>query len=488
MEASREDQGRTQPAENPASTGPNVPLSVGIILLALAVVVWVIPRPEAVKPEGWRLLAFFLATILALMLRPIASGAAVLLAVSLIIATRTLPVSKALAGYSDANVWLVVAAFLIARSLIKTGLARRIALSFVRRLGHSTLGLAYSIVFSDVVLATIIPSNTARSGGVILPIARSMAEVYHSHPGATGGLLGTFLMLALYQGDVIASAMFLTGQVSNPLGADLATKMAHVPVDYVRWVQVALLPGLVSLAVIPWVVFRLTKPGIVRTPAAAEFGRKELEAMGPRTLRENIALVVFLSVCGLWITSRWHSLSTATVALLGVSALFVTGVLAWHEALEERAAWDVFVWYGGIVGMAAALNESGVTTEFARRVSGWFPGWDWFWVLLFISLIYFYAHYAFASITAHMMSMYPPFLGVLLVLGAPPGLAAFLLLFLTNLAAGLTHYGTVPAPIIFGTGYVPLGVWWKVGFLASLVNIAIWLTVGMVWWKVLGLW
>ena len=108
--------------------------------------------------------------------------------------------------------------------------------------------------------------------------------------------------------------------------------------------------------------------------------------------------------------------------------------------------------------------------------------------MLLIALVYFYAHYGFASLSAHMASMFPPFLSVLLVLGAPPGLAAFLLLFFTNLDAGLTHYGTVPAPIIFGTGYVSHGLWWKVGLLIALVNIFIWLTVGMVWWKFIGLW
>ena len=488
MEASREEGGSYEPRKPAVFAGFRVPISAAFILLVTVILLWVIPKPQAVRPEAWRLLAFFVATILGFLLRPAPSGVVVLVILSLVMATGTLPVAKALAGYADANVWLLVAAFLIARVLIRTGMARRVALHFVRRLGHSTLGLGYSLVFSDVVLASVIPSNTARNGGVMLPIARSLAELYHSNPGVSSGLLGTFLMVALYQGEVIASAMFMTGNVSNPVGADLATKIAHVPVDYLRWIEASLLPGLVSIAVVPWIVFRLTQPGIVSTPAAAEFARKELEAMGGRSLQENIALVVFLSVCGLWVTARWHSLSTTTVAFLGVSALFLTGILTWREAVEEHAAWDVFVWYGGIVGMAAGLNESGITTEFARWVSSWFSGWDWFWALFLIGLIYFYAHYGFASITAHMLSMYPPFLGVLLALGAPPELAAFFLLYFTNLDAGLTHYGTVPAPIIFGVGYVSQELWWKVGFLVSLVNIAIWMTVGLAWWKLLGLW
>ncbi len=102
-------------------------------------------------------------------------------------------------------------------------------------------------------------------------------------------------------------------------------------------------------------IFRITKPGIARTPAAAEFARKELQDMGPRSLQENIVLAVFIAVCGLWITARFHSFTTTTVALLGVSALLVSGILTWRDALEEHAAWDVFIWYGGLFAMGECI-------------------------------------------------------------------------------------------------------------------------------------
>ena len=160
-----------------ARTRRQIFVSVAIILAVMALILFAVPRPEGIKPEGWRLLAIFAGTILALMLRPLPGGAAVLLGITAIIATGTLPLGKALSGYSDSNAWLILAAFFIGRGLIKAGLARRIALYFVRRIGHTSLGLAYSVIFSDVVLACVIPSNAARSGGVILPITRSLAEI-----------------------------------------------------------------------------------------------------------------------------------------------------------------------------------------------------------------------------------------------------------------------------------------------------------------------
>ena len=106
----------------------------------------------------------------------------------------------------------------------------------------------------------------------------------------------------------------------------------------------------------------------------------------------------------------------------------------------------------------------------------------------FVLLVYFYAHYAFASITAHATAMYLPFLAVILAAGAPPFAAALLLAYCSNLMAGLTHYGTTPGPIYFGAGYVRQQTWWWLGFVASVPNIVIWATVGFLWWKLLGWW
>ncbi len=193
----------------------------GMVALAAVycAVVYLIPKPAAVKPEGWRLTGIFIATIAGSVIQPIPGGALVLLAVTLAAIFGGLTVEQALAGYADKTVWLVMAAFFISRALINTGLARRIALFFVRMFGKSSLGVSYALALSDLVLAGVIPSNGARSGGVILPIVRSIAELYGSKPGATAALLGSFLMPAVYQSVCVTSAMFYTGQASNPLAA-----------------------------------------------------------------------------------------------------------------------------------------------------------------------------------------------------------------------------------------------------------------------------
>lgn len=86
----------------------------------------------------------------------------------------------------------------------------------------------------------------------------------------------------MYQGSAVACAMFLTGQASNVLGAGLALKLAGVEVTWMGWLLAAIVPGLVSCAVVPWLVYRALPPEIVRTPEAAAFASRELAAMGGR--------------------------------------------------------------------------------------------------------------------------------------------------------------------------------------------------------------
>jgi len=495
-----------QPTGGGKDEQPAVPPRIAwTLIVALGLGIWLAAAWHEgtwLPAQRWRLLAIFFAVVLALMLRPMAGGAVVLLGVVLTVMVGALDMKTALAGYADSTVWLVLAAYFISRAFINTGLARRIALGFVRLLGGTTLGLSYALLATDTLLAGMIPSNAARVGGVLLPITRSLAELYKSYPGKSAGLLGSFLMLTLYQGDVVACALFLTGQASNPLAAKQAAEATlkvpggPVVLSYTTWTLWALAPALVSLAIVPWLIYRWQKPEITRTPAAAEFAANELRAMGPLKRDDWVLLCTFVGVCGLWIakgvfnvlpdmkSSDW----TAVVALSGAGVLFLSGVVTWNDAISEKGAWDVFIWYGGLVQLGLQLQETGLTEQFAKLVVGHLGGLELVPLFLVTLLIYFYAHYAFASITVHLVSMYPAFVGVLIAAGAPPALVVACFAYFANFSAGLTHYGTTPAPIVFSLNYVSQGTWWKVGLVMSVVNIVVWLTVGMGWWKLLGLW
>jgi DASS family divalent anion:Na+ symporter len=459
------------------------------LLVAIYIVVaHILPRPSSVTPAGWRVTGIFAATIAGQVTEPLPGAVIVLIGLMMFVLVGGVPMNEALSGFATSTVWLVIAAMLVSRVLSDSGVARRLALWFVRRFGTSSLGVGYSLLMTDIVLASGVPSIAARNAGIVLPITRGIADLYHSHPGATAGRLGRFLMTSLYQGSGVACAMFLTGQASNVLAASLAADLAGVTITWSSWLIAGAVPGLVSCAIVPWVVFRMLTPEVRHTPDASAYARDELRRMGSMSRREQMAAAVVIAIVVAWMTSQWHGLDVTLVAFLGLTVLLITDVLPWADAVSQKGAWDVFIWYGGLLTMGEVLNRVGSTGALAGMIGGWFTGWSWPLVLFATIVVYFYAHYGFASITAHMVAMFPPFVVMLIKMGTPPALAVYSMACLTNLTAGLTHYGTTTGPIIFAEGYVSRRDWWRVGLVISIVNIAIWTSVGFAWWKILGYW
>lgn len=459
-----------------------------LAVLVVPAIILLIPVPAGITPQSWRLLAIFAATITGSIVRPLPGGAMVLLGVTALPLFRVLPIEQALTGYADPVVWLVLAAFFISRGMIKTGLGRRIAFLFIKAIGKHSLGLGYALISTEALLAAVIPSTGARSGGVIFPIAKSLAEAYESRPGESARRLGAYLMTTVYQCNVVVCAMYLTGQASNPIIAKFAKEVTGIEITYARWVIAASVPAILSLLLVPLFVYKIFPPEIKHTPRASAFASEELARMGKTKWTEWLMLSVFGLVAILWMTPGYSGLHYATVAMVGICVLLLTGVLDWEDLISERAAWSVFIWYGGLIRMAEALGQTGITKRFAEAAAGLTVGWRWWLALGVLLLIYFYAHYAFASITAHATAMYTPFLIVILAAGAPPYLAVLSLAYFSNLGASLTHYGTTPAPIYFGAGYTTQKTWWWVGLLVSILTIVVWSVAGFAWWKLLKLW
>jgi divalent anion:Na+ symporter, DASS family len=460
---------------------------LGVFLLAAAI--WVIPPPSGVKPQAWHLLAIFVATIVGIITKPLPMGAIALFGIAATALSGTLTISQALSGFGNSTIWLIVVAFFISRGFIKTGLGSRIAYLFMAILGKKTLGLSYGLIATDLVLAPAIPSNTARAGGIVFPLVKASAKAYGSEPDdGTARKIGAFLMQAAFQGNVVTSAMFLTAMAANPLAAKLAAGM-HIEVTWGGWALAAVVPGLASLVLIPLFLYKIYPPEVKETPGASQLAKEKLAEMGKMHRHEWVMLGVFLLLLFLWIFGdQLARIDSATTALVGLSVLLVTGVLTWKDILHEEGAWDTLVWFAALVMMASFLNELGLIPWFSKSAQGMVGGVAWGVAFLVLCLFYFYSHYLFASQTAHVSSMYAAFLAVSVAVGTPPLLAALVLGFLSNLFSSLTHYGTGPAPVFFGSGYVELGTWWKLGAMTAVLNLLIWLVVGGLWWKLLRLW
>jgi DASS family divalent anion:Na+ symporter len=433
-------------------------------------------------------LAIFVATIVALVAQPVKMGVSVLLAMTLLVLTGTLTAARVLAGFGNVTVWLVFTAFLFSRAVTQTGFGSRVGYLFIERFGRTPLRLGYSLAAADLVLAPFIPSDTARGGGVIFPITRSVAAAFGSEPGPTARKIGVFLMLVSFHTTYAASAMFLTGMAANPLIAEFAHKIGHVELTWGRWLAGSCVPGFLTLTIVPWLLFRMVTPEITDTGAARDMARQELARRGPMERQEKWLVAIMLGVMTGWVTSPIHGVPNTFVALAGLCALLLAQVIAWEDLLAEHRAWDALIWFAPLVMMSDVLNENGAIKVLSADLFAGMQGWAWPLAMAALVTAYCYVHYAFASMTGHVTALYPAFLAATLAAGVPPMMGALALAYFSNLNAAMTHYGTGSAPVFFGAGYVRQAEWWRLGLIISLVNLAIWLGVGPFWWKVVGIW
>lgn len=463
-------------------------LKYGLITIAIGAAIYLFPVPAGLEAEAWRLFAVFVATIAGFILKPLPMGSIAFISITFIAVTGILKPAEVLSGFSNKTIWLIVSAFLFSRSFIKTGLGRRVAYLLIRRFGDHTLKLGYILAFSEFIIAPATPSNTARGGGVMFPIARSLAAAFNSEPEVSPQRMGAYLMQTGYQANIITSAMFMTSMASNPLIVLLAAQTLNITISWGLWATAAIIPGIISLMVIPYFLYKAYPPELVYIPEAKILAEQELSAMGAMSFGEKVVASVLMGALLLWSTSHFTGLDATVVAMLAVSVMLMSKVLAWKDVLEEKGAWDTFIWMGSLVGLADYLSKLGFIPWMANAVSAGMAGISWLPAFLLVVIIYVYTHYGFASMTAHVVAMYSTFVTVAVAAGTPPYLAALSLAFASSICGSLTHYGAPAGPIYFGAGYNDQRVWWKQGFIVSVINLIIWIGIGPCWWKVLGLW
>ncbi|MGU3497085.1 DASS family sodium-coupled anion symporter [Xanthobacteraceae bacterium A53D] len=466
-----------------------------------------LPVPDGLTPKAWALVAIFLTTIVAIILKVMPIGVMAMMAMTIVALSQVTATSSkaavadALASLSNPLIWLIVVAILISRGLKKTGLGSRIGLIFISVLGRKTVGIGYGLAICELVLAPFTPSNTARGGGIVHPIMKSIASAFGSDPAkGTQGKMGTYLSLVNMHANTITSGMFITATAPNPLVVDYIARVTNqnFHLSWTNWALYMLLPGLACLLLMPLALSLIAPPEVKSTPDAIGYARGELKRMGPLSGGERVMIGTFVLLLVLWanvpamILGPAFTLDPTAVAFLGLFVLIITGTIDWDDVLSEKSAWDTLIWFGALVMMAEQLNKTGVIGWFSTllRTGIEAAGMGWEMAAALLVLCFVFSHYFFASTTAHISAMMLAFLtvGVHLV---PP---EFHIPFLLMMAAGstimmtLTHYATGTSPIIFGSGYVPLGLWWRAGFIMCVGELIIYAVLGMAWWKVLGLW
>ena len=446
-----------------------------IITLAFGILIWHLPIPWDITPDARHLFAIFITAIIGVLLEALSIFTASVIALVAVVLLRVLPPEKAFSGFSESFILLILAAFLVAKGIIKSGLGRRIAFLLIRRFGKSTLNLGYCLVITDTIIGPSIPSNTARSG-IMYPITHALSLDTGSLPTPEGRKrTGTYLMMTYIAGQTISSALWLTGMAANPVGVGIAAKFG-VNMNFGNWVFVASVPCIIALIAIPFVLYKLFPPEIKYTPEAPEMARKGLQEMGPMSMQEWIMGSTFLGMILLWAFSPVLNINLAIVAFLGLSILILANIYTIEDIRQGGGdALETYIWFAILYMMSTALNDMGFMKILGAQLSTYISDYNWVTVYILLTVLYIVIHYLFVSQTAHLLALYAVFLQVAVNAEVPAALMAFMLSFATNLFAAITPQASSSNILFVGSGFLPSKDIYYQGAVVTVLNTVIFL-------------
>jgi DASS family divalent anion:Na+ symporter len=447
---------------------------------AIGLGIWFATVPAGLTPQAWHLFAVFVAAIACVLIDAFPLLTASTIAVGTVVLTETITPAQAFSGFANASVLLVVIAFVVAQAVVKSGLGRRISLLMVSRFGGSSLGLAYSIVLTDAVIAPAFPSNTAR-GGVLFPIVLSVAKGAGSEPDdPQGRRLGGYLMFCGMASLALSSALWLTATSCNPIGVQIAQK-AGLEIGFGAWLLASSVPTLTAILILPLLVARIFSPGVGATPEAPAAARKDLAAMGSMSRDEWITAVTFVVMVAGWVFGNALNLNGTSVAFMGFGVLMVAGVLTMDDIAKQGDTLATFIWLAILFALSAQLNELGFMGYVGERLAAQLAGLSWPVLYALLIALYVGLHYFFVSQTSQMLALLAVFLDVGIRGGVPAALMAPGLLFASSYFSVITPQGGSQNIIFVASGYLKQGELYKLGLFTTVAFMAIYLVIGTPW-------
>ena len=451
-----------------------------ILPFAIAIGIWFTPVPAGLTAQAWHLFAVFVAAIASVLVGAFPLLTAAMIAVATVVLTGTITPAQAYSGFANASVLLVVIAFIVAQAVVKCGLGRRISLFMVSRFGGSSLGLAYSIVFTDAFIAPAFPSNTARAG-VLFPIVLSVAQGAGSVPDdPQKRRLGAYLMFCTMASLAVSSALWMTATSANPIGVQV-TKQFGLEIGFGSWLLAACVPALTAIVLLPWFVSKILPPGVGKTPEAPKAAQAELAGMGTMSRAERITAVVFVIMVAGWVFADALKLNVTSIAFAGLGVLLLANVLTLHDIADMGDTLVSFLWLAVLFALSGQLNELGFMGYAGERLAAQLGGLSWPATYVTLIAIYVAIHYLFVSQSSQVLALLGVFLDVGIRGGVPVPLMAFGLLFASSYFSAITPQGGSQNIIFAASGYLTQGELYKMGLIITLAFLAVFLLVGTPW-------
>jgi len=398
-----------------------------------------------------------------------------LFVIGLIPLLGVLPPKETFSLFGNGSIFFILGAFILSAGLIKSGLARRVALLLIGKFSGSYKQLLIGVLVTSCLLAFFMPEHAVAA--MLFPVT---LDISHYLKIDERRKVGAWLFLLLAWGSVIGGVATPLGGARAPLAIGLLLEEYGMRVDFLKWSLMCVPIALSILLVAISRVLTLNPKGVEITHIS-EKARDELVRIGKlSSLEKKTSFVFFLAfIC--WVFLNRY-IDMATVAILAAALLFFLRVLSWKD-IENYVNWGVILMYGGAIVLGATLVKTGAAKWIAISFLRPFLRTP-FSVFVTFSLISVLVT-EFLSNVATVALLLPIAFGVANVLGIDP----FFITLTVTVPSGLAFclpIGTPPNAIAFSSGRYGIGFSMKNGVL---MNISSWLIIlffGIFYWPHFG--
>lgn len=471
------------------------------LCLVLAAIPWILPPPSGLTPSSWIYAGLCVAVLLGLVLRPAPPSVVALLGVLAASVIRIGPTGSdieplfshaapdtlrwAFSGFASPLVWIIFAVSQLGLAFEKTGLGIRLGHALIQLLGKKTLGLGYAIALCEGFLAVIVPSPTARSGGIIRPLILGIPPLCRSGPEAFPRTVGAYLCWVAFAASCVTSSLFLTAFIPNLISLDILRLAGLAVPDWKAWFLTAAPCGIFLLLIIPLLTYWIYPPEqkILQIVPHAEDG--SIPRSKQKNLHQSLLLVFMALAIAGWIVGEPYGITIPIVSLIVVLLLVLTGILEWSEVTGNVHAWNLVLWLGAMLSLTAGLDNMGVLDCLVnlslQKMQGCTPNM----YLIALVVLFFFSRYFMAGADLSAAMLMPLFLAAGSALSgmttADLSQLGMMLLFVPGLSSVLTPYASGQGMIWLSTGYIRQEEFWFLGLIFGIIFLAILLAVTMPW-------
>ncbi len=465
--------------------------------LAVFLALYYMPAPGGLSAAGQVVMAAFALALVWWVTEPVPTFVTSLGLIMLLVCLDGWDQKSALSVLGLDVIWLNVMAFVLSSILVKTDLAKRLALVLITRFGRSSGSALLAFVVLQLALAPLIPATAARTV-MTLPLMMVVAAIYGAR-GDHPNNFGRNLFLQNLVGINIFSSGFMTGSAANLIAVMFLTTMAGEKVYYTDW-MFASLPVALAAMLLAWYLgpkYLFPVKPEDRQPhikSGIETLKLQLEKMGPLSFAEKKAAFIFGAVVFLWVTDRFHlgwfgfEVDPVIAAMAGAVACFLpkVGILQWNEA---DIPWHLMLFSAGAYAGGLALDSTGAGKWAVGQVFSMLnlTGGVNFWaVYAGVIAVMMYSHLLFTSKTMRTMILIPFFILLAKQLGYKPISLALPAAFCIDWVIGLP-ISAKPNVILFGTGQYTVLDNLKFGLIVCTIGVLLMLLAGVTWFRFLGI-